>query len=435
MQSGSVGLSQKLSRPIDGASVVATSAPGSACRWTQMLISQPAGLTAVMLASTSTRSGVLTGKGVEIPLSRQDEREFVFVDVSAMNNILHHEPQDQVVSVQTGITLQELNAYLATYGQFFPVCAPGETTLLALINCGDGGPLEHGYGPVRDLVLGLDCITGGGTSIKSGGIVVKNVTGYDTTKLIVGSHGTLALPYAAHLRLFARPEKTASLIFHAGKPEDLLLLAGDLIGADLALVCCELLDLTALKSSSQERAGARFQLPDLTVKLAQRISNYALIVRLAGHEELVKELIPQVRNCKRDGTTNLELSVEDAEALIQFCAMQKYPRLELSASLSEFQSLLSEWLPGGNSTAFQYRPSTGRAFFYALDLSALIELNDSLKSYLVRKGAPDTVAMAASELEYEIEYLGADIKKISQIKASLKERFDPSGCLNPLAVL
>jgi FAD binding domain len=427
---------------------VATSGAGSGGKWTQMLVSQPAGLIAVLQASSTTASGLLVGKDVQIPQSRQGDREFVFVDVSAMNSILHHEPQDQVISVQAGITLQELNSYLAPYGQWFPVCAPGETTLLDLINRGDGGPFEYGYGPVRDLVLGLDSITGGGTSIKSGGIVVKNVTGYDTTKLIVGSHGTLAIPYAAHLRLYARPEKTASVIFHSNNPEDLLLLAGDLIGADLALVCCEMLDLTAISrpldsttvskpfdSTTVTKPSDRSQLPESLLKLAQRWSRFGLVVRLAGPDELIKELIPQVRNFKRDGTTNSELSSGDSDALIQYCANQRYPHLELSASISEFQALLSDWLPSSACQSIQYRPATGRAFLHAHDLQNLIELNDSLKSYLVRKTAPNTVAMAASRWEYEIEYLGFDVKSISQIKASLKQRFDPSGCLNPLAVL
>ncbi len=427
MQSGSVGLSQKLSRPIDGASVVATSAPGSRGKWMQMAISHADGLASVVRASAAAQAGVLTGLGRPLPASRVDEREFVFVDITPMNSVLHHEPQDQVISVQTGITVHELNRYLAPFGQWFPVNAQPDTTLLELINRGDGGTLEHGFGAVRDLVLGLDSVTGGGVLIKSGGIVVKNVTGYDTTKLFVGSRGTLALAYAAHLRLYARPEKSAAVVFHAAKPEELLLLASDLIGADLPLACCELFDLSDLKTLSQ--------LPENTLKILQRLNDYGLLVRVSGHEELLKEIVPQLRNFKREGTSNAEISFDDAETLIQIFSTPRYPALEVSASLSEMNNILADWLAASGSPPFQYRPSTGRAFFYSKDLSTLIQLNELLRSFLVRKGAPKTVAVAATELEYEIEYLGADIKKLTQIKASLKERFDPSGCLNPLAVL
>ncbi len=427
MQSGSVGLSQKLSRPIDGASVVATSAPGSLGKWTQMAINHADGLASVVSASAASQAGVLTGVGRAIPASRVNEREFVFVDLSPMNSVLHHEPQDQVISVQSGITVHELNRYLAPFGQWFPVNADRDTTLLELINRGDGGTLEHGFGAVRDLVLGLDSVTGGGVLIRSGGIVVKNVTGYDTTKLFVGSHGTLALAYAAHLRLYARPEKSAAVVFHGSKPEELLLLASDLIGADLSLACCELFDLSDLKTSSQ--------LAESTLKILQRFNECGLLVRVSGHDELLKEIIPQIRNFKREGTSNAEISFDDAETLIQILSSQRYPALQISASLSEMSNVLTDWLAASGSPPFQYRPSTGRAYFYPKDLSTLIELNEKLRSFLVRKGAPKTVAVAATDLEYEIEYLGPDIKKLSQIKASIKERFDPSGCLNPLAVL
>ncbi|MBS1956729.1 MAG: FAD-binding oxidoreductase [Cyanobacteria bacterium SZAS-4] len=427
MQSGSVGLSQKLSRPIDGASVVAASAPGSGGKWTQMAISHVDGLASVVRAAAASQAGVLTGVGRAIPASRVNEREFVFIDVTPMNGVLHHEPQDQVISVQTGITLHELNRYLAPFGQWFPVDAQRDTTLLELINRGDGGTLEHGFGAVRDLVLGLDSVTGSGALIKSGGIVVKNVTGYDTTKLFVGSHGTLALPYAAHLRLYARPEKSAAIVFHGAKPEELLLLASDLIGADLSLACCELFDLSDMKLSPQ--------LPESTLRILQRFNEYGLLVRISGHDDLLKEIVPQIRNFKRDGTSNAELSLDDAETMIRILSCQRYPALEVSASISEMNNLLSDWLINSGSPPFQYRPSTGRAFFYAKDLSTLIELNELLRSFLVRKGAPKTVAVAATDLEYEIEYLGSDIKKLTEIKASIKERFDPSGCLNPLAIL
>lgn len=427
MQSGSAGLSQKLSRPIDGASVVATSAPGSGGKWTQMAISHADGLASVVRAAAASQAGVLTGAGRDIPASRVNEREFVFVDVTPMNSVLHHEPQDQVISVQTGITLHELNRYLAPFGQWFPVNADRDTTLLELINRGDGGTLEHGFGAVRDLVLGLDSVTGGGVPIKSGGIVVKNVTGYDTTKLFVGSHGTLVLAYAAHLRLYARPEKSAAVIFHGAKPEELLLLASDLIGADLSLACCELFDMSDLKTS--------LQLPESTLKVVQRFNEYGLLVRVSGHDDLLKEIIPQIRNFKRDGTSNAEFSVEDADTLIQILSSKRYPALEISASFTEMNGILTDWLMESGSPPFQYRPSTGRAYFYPKDLTTLIEMNELLRSFLVRKGAPKTVAVAATDLEYEIEYLGSDIKKLGQIKASIKERFDPSGCLNPLAVL
>jgi hypothetical protein len=427
MQSGSIGLSQKLSRSIDGASVVATSPPGSAEKWTEISISHEQALASVLRDCAAARAAVLTGANRPLPRAANQQREYVFLDLSAANQILHHQPEDQVISVQTGITLQELNGYLMPYGQWFPVSAPGQTTLLDLINRGNGGLLEHGFGAIRDLILGLELVTGGGASIKSGGIVVKNVTGYDTTKLFVGSHATLAIAHAAHLRLYARPAQNVSVLFHSPKPEDLLFVANDLIGADLSLSCCELIDLRAVKSSTM--------VSESNVKLAQQWGDYGLLVRVFGHEELLKEILPQIRAFKIDSSMNSEISLEDANNLSEICSIARYPSLELSASVSQMNILLKEWWSENNSPVLQYRPATGRATFYPQEATTHVELTESLRFYLSKKAAPNTVAISAGELEYEIDYLGSDIKKIGHIKASLKERFDPSRCLNPLAVL
>ncbi len=427
MQSGSVGLSQKLSRPIDGASLVAASPQGSLGKWTQISVHNKDGLASVVNECVAARAAILTGPYRALPRAANDDREFVFVDMTGAKLILDHEPQDQVISVQTGITLQELNAYLMPFGQWFPVSAPADSTLIDIINRGDGGLLEHGFGAVRDLILGLELVTGSGAAIKSGGKVVKNVTGYDTTKLFVGSHATLAIAHAAHLRLFARPEGSVNVIFNSPNPQDLLLIANDLIGADLSLTCVELIDFGAILLNPR--------LSESTLKFVQRLKPYGLLVRVSGHDDLLKEILPQVRSFKKESVANVEIPIANADNLIELCSVPRYPSLELSASVSEMTYIFNEWWCSVGSPFFQYRPATGRTFFYPRDLNLYIELTESLRSFLVKKGAPSTVAFAATEYEYEIEYLAPDVKEIGQIKAAIKERFDPSQCLNPLAAL
>lgn len=426
MQSGSSRVSQKLSRNIDGASVVASSDPGSSGRWTQVAVKTAEALSTVISACHASQAAVLTYCEPNLAANATD-REYVFIDFTSMKEILHHEPQDMVISVQTGITISALNNYLLPFKQWFPVAADENSTVLDVINRGDGGPLEQGFGAVRDLVLGLKVCTGRGALIDSGGTVVKNVTGYDTTKLFVGSHGTLGIPYVAHLRLFARPEKTAAVLFHGMRADDLLLLASDLIAADLTLTCLEFFDLGEFKSSGK--------LPDSILRLTQKWGDFGLFARISGPDELIKELLPQIRSFKKETTSNVEVSAADATNLLHTLSLVRYPVFELTASHSEMRALLSEWTTTPVAPTFKYRPSTGRAFIFPPDASNMIEMMESLRSYLIRRGAPNTVALANSRCEYEIEYLGADIKKVAQIKASLKERFDPHRCLNPLAVL
>src|ERR1700677_4786253 len=74
-----------------------------------------------------------------------------------------------------------------------------------MVAAGSDCPLRYGYGSARDFVLGMEFVTGAGIASKSGGRVVKNVTGYDLHKLLIGSLGTLAVITRIHFRTFPRP--------------------------------------------------------------------------------------------------------------------------------------------------------------------------------------------------------------------------------------
>lgn len=133
----------------------------------------------------------------------------IFLDLNDLNKIVEHEPSDLVVGVEPGIELAHLNEKLSHHEQIFPVSAGGQMRLIDLLTLGDGGALETAYGALRSNVLGLHFVDQSGTLIKSGGRVVKNVTGYDVTKLFVGSPW-FGMPVLVYLRLFARqPDKMA----------------------------------------------------------------------------------------------------------------------------------------------------------------------------------------------------------------------------------
>src|SRR6476646_4907058 len=87
-----------------------------------------------------------------------------------------------------------------------------DRTLGSIIATGTSGPLRHGFGPVRDHVLGCTVVTGDGRIVKPGSRVVKNVAGYDLTKLHVGSFGGFGIVTEAHLRLRALPRADVTAI-------------------------------------------------------------------------------------------------------------------------------------------------------------------------------------------------------------------------------
>ena len=371
---------------------------------TRISVSSQEALSKVVQQANAAGAAILTGRAPPDSVALED-REYIFIDMSSSRRVLEHEPQDQVISVETGITLGELDEYLKPHGQWFPVSAPPALTLLDVINSGNGGLLEHGFGAVRDLVLGAVVVTGQGIVIKSGGKVVKNVTGYDSTKLFVGSRATLGIAHAAHLRLFARPEKTAGMVFCSDDPVALLKFASALIGTGLPLSCLELIEMP---------------------------SQYALFVQISGHEDLIKEIVPQLHALKEKNIQDGDLTENAALELLTLCSTPRYPAIELSASISEMTDLLEEWWMQAGKPSLQLRPGNGRVSFFADPKDSRFE---SLGSYLEAKKSPSTVALASSEFEYKVKCVDENSSTINQIKKSIKDQFDPAGCLNPLVTL
>ena len=131
-----------------------------------------------------------------------------------LHGIVSHNPGDLTVSARAGTPLDELQAELAAHGQrvaFDPARAARSATLGGLFATADAGPLALSFGTLRDLVIGATVVLADGTVARSGGHVIKNVAGYDLTKLLHGAHGTLAVVTELVLRLHPTPETTATV--------------------------------------------------------------------------------------------------------------------------------------------------------------------------------------------------------------------------------
>lgn len=133
-----------------------------------------------------------------------------------LTRIVDLAPADLVATVEAGVPLARLEHELDKVGAWLAIDAPGrpERTLGSIVATGTAGPLRHGFGPVRDHILGGTIVTGDGRIIKAGGSVVKNVAGYDLTKLQVGGFGAFGVVTQLHLRLRARPADRVTLIAH-----------------------------------------------------------------------------------------------------------------------------------------------------------------------------------------------------------------------------
>lgn len=123
-----------------------------------------------------------------------------------LDALVAYEPADLVVTAQAGMTFGALQAALFEHGQWLPLDAPPDATLGGLLATDRSGPRRLGYGTLRDMLLGLTVVNGDGVARKSGGRVVKNVTGYALEKLHLGALGTLGVITECTFKLRPRPE-------------------------------------------------------------------------------------------------------------------------------------------------------------------------------------------------------------------------------------
>jgi glycolate oxidase FAD binding subunit len=141
-----------------------------------------------------------------------------------LSGITSYEPSELVVTVRAGTPLAQLESVLAERGQCLPFEPPhfeGRATVGGMVASGLSGPARASVGPVRDYVLGVTMINGRGELLTFGGQVMKNVAGYDVSRLMVGALGTLGLVVEASLKVLPIAPAEATLQFEMAQAQAL----------------------------------------------------------------------------------------------------------------------------------------------------------------------------------------------------------------------
>ena len=159
----------------------------------------------------------------------------------SLDKIVALSAADLVATVQASTSLERLRRALHEAGLWLAIDPPGhpERSIGSVVATGTSGPLRQGFGPVRDHVLGVSVVTGDGRLLEAGGRVVKNVAGYDLTKLQVGGFGAFGIITAVHLRLRAMLPADATLLL-AGPRDRLTHLGRELVATGRPMAALEL---------------------------------------------------------------------------------------------------------------------------------------------------------------------------------------------------
>lgn len=380
---------------------------------------------------------VVVGMPGAIP-ARFKGRRFQFVDLSHLSAVLEHCREDQVVSVETGITLAQLDSLLSEEKQWWPVSTFDRSTkVVDVINRAEGGCLEHQFGGPRDLVLGLTAALSTGDLIACGGKVVKNVTGYDLQKLFIGSHGWLGAVCRAHLRLFARPETSRSLSCSVATVDEAFAVFGSLMRSGVPLSCLELVSGGVLELIAESQDLTRLAAADAE---SLRRAPYAVLIQLHGKAAIVDQIEVEVRNRLNSAQGRVaSLNVAEAELLwaklSDLKAACSLSKLELSLGCGQMADLL-KFLSAQNLEYFwQARPSRGRLQLFSKQQEFIEALQEKVRQRATQTNQAIVMASSDSNFDWRVVWLPNAEEEAVALKQALKSRFDPSGCLNPLVEL
>jgi glycolate oxidase FAD binding subunit len=190
-------------------------------------------------AARDRRSVRIRGSGTKAYLGDPVEADLE-LGTERMAGVIDHVPADLTVTLGAGTRMADVAQTLARAGQFLPLDPPHEVeaTVGGVIAANANGFWRARYGGVRDLLIGTRTALTDGTVARAGGLVVKNVAGYDLNKVLVGSFGTLGVIVEATFKVLPLPEKTQGLAAQFARSADAFAAAGAIVRGAARVEAC-----------------------------------------------------------------------------------------------------------------------------------------------------------------------------------------------------
>ncbi|MDA1315646.1 MAG: FAD-binding oxidoreductase, partial [Acidobacteria bacterium] len=322
--------------------------------------------------------------------------------------------------VGAGLPYRELSDTLAKQGQFLPLDPPfhDTATIGGVVAANTSGPRRRRYGTARDMVIGMTFATVAGKLVKSGGMVVKNVTGLDMAKLMIGSFGTLGAATSINFKVFPRPAEERTFLARSTTPGPLILLRNAILRSQLQPVAMDLLNPPAAKLLGLD--GTHYCLA------LESNGNHALVLR---YERDWGEL------AQRHGVSDFD-ALDQAAATSVWKQIRDFPSLALagdstasivyvSCQPKKLADLIATVDTNG-AAAILARAAAGIAFVVCPDVDAARLCLSTCRA----KGLPAVVAHCPAPQKGSLE-LWADPGEELTVMQRIKHSLDPAGMLNP----
>jgi glycolate oxidase len=227
------------------------------------------------------------------------------LDLSRLNKKLIIDRENLLAIVSPGVITGDIHKKAEEVGLFYPPDPSSShvSTIGGNLLENSSGPKGLKYGTTKEYVIGLEVVTPTGEIIRTGGKTVKNVTGYDLTRLIVGSEGTLAIVTEAILRLIPKPQARKTLLASFGRLVDSGYAITKILSAGILPAAMELMDNACI------RAVEHFQPCGLPID-----AEALIIIEVDGHPLALEEEIGKCEAiCYEQGATNVKVAQNEAE--------------------------------------------------------------------------------------------------------------------------
>lgn len=356
------------------------------------------------------------GGATALGLGNVPERLDLALSTANLGGVIDYEPTDLVISAGAGARFGDILAVLAEHGQTIPLEAPhaAEATIGGLIATALSGPRRLGSGSLRDLLIGISVAHPSGTVTKAGGMVVKNVSGFDLTRLYHGSLGTLGVIVSANFKVLPLPatETTILASYPSMQP--------------------------ALYAADRVRAS-RFQPTSLEVALLD--GGWGVAVRVEGRHETVGLIVGELQPLL--GETVLIEGPESTAWWRHYVDLQA-PSISSASEVvircgrrpretAGLVSLVQDAVQAQGGTIRSLQASTGLGTVIARIGLASDDPKTSLsalQAHLIDQADTATILAADPDLKRDLDVWGKPPETLDVMRA-LKDQFDPSRVLNP----
>jgi glycolate oxidase FAD binding subunit len=406
----------------------------------------------IKLAASEKFAVVVTGGRTKLNIGLSPAKYDVALDMSALDKIISYDPGDLTLSVEAGIPLLHLAKALGKHGQFLPLAVPflERTTIGGTIASGVDGPLRQLYGTARDYLLGIEFVTGDGVASKSGGRVVKNVTGYDIHKLMIGALGTLGVITRLNFKTFPLPGATRGFVARFPSAAEACEMRHRIAKSPLTPLTVEILSPSVADLfTSSAVPPSKFEAAPMPPGVLSN-SEWAVTTGYCGIEPVLaryaKDLHQIAADCGATGVTVLAENLAPAWARkrefipIALASSLATTVVKVSVLPSRMKDVLDVAQAAADANSLPWASlarGTGIVYFAVLppdqnpDTFARVQKTiDAIHQAAAKLEANSTVPWCPDAWKLDLHTWGLDPRNVSQMR-KLKNVFDPRNVLSP----